>query len=160
MTVQKRLIRIISGGQTGADQGALIAARDLHIPTGGIAPSGWLTEMGPQEQLLRSFGLVECDEQGYDARTRANVMLADGTLIVGPHQDGGTGLTARIADDAAKPIFKLPFDTAEAGSKTAEFLSWLGRHGIQVLNVAGNRESRSPGIQEFTRSFLTRALEG
>jgi hypothetical protein len=38
---------VISGGQTGADQGGLRATRACGIPTGGWAPRGWLTEAGP-----------------------------------------------------------------------------------------------------------------
>ena len=73
-----RLTRLISGGQTGADQqGALLAARELGIPTGGTAPKGWLTETGPQELLLKSFGLIECADPGYAARTEANVLGSD-----------------------------------------------------------------------------------
>lgn len=42
-----RPVRIISGGQTGADQGALVAAKQLGIETGGWTPRGFLTEAGP-----------------------------------------------------------------------------------------------------------------
>lgn len=38
------LASVISGGQTGADFGALLAARDCGIETGGWAPKGWLRE--------------------------------------------------------------------------------------------------------------------
>src|SRR5262249_12492939 len=38
------LDKVISGGQTGADQGALRAARATGIPTGGWAPRRWLVE--------------------------------------------------------------------------------------------------------------------
>ena len=37
--------KIISGGQTGADMGGLLAAKDLGIRTGGWMPKGWLTEL-------------------------------------------------------------------------------------------------------------------
>lgn len=50
--------RVISGGQTGADQAALRAARACGIPTGGWAPRGWLTEDGPS-LWLAEWGLVE-----------------------------------------------------------------------------------------------------
>ncbi len=45
------LDRVISGGQTGADQAALRAARAAGIPTGGWAPLGWKTEEGPAPRL-------------------------------------------------------------------------------------------------------------
>ena len=38
------LSRIISGGQTGADEGGLMAAALLGIPTGGWMPRGFLRE--------------------------------------------------------------------------------------------------------------------
>ena len=81
INTQTQRIRIISGGQTGADQGALLAARALSLPSGGTAPTGWLTETGSEESLLKGFGLIECPEPGYDARTRQNVLDADGTVL-------------------------------------------------------------------------------
>ena len=68
------LERVISGGQTGADQTGLHAARACGIPTGGWAPRGWLTEAGPAP-WLEEWGLVECPEgeteaERYRARRR------------------------------------------------------------------------------------------
>jgi hypothetical protein len=48
------LERVISGGQTGADQGGLRAARACGIPTGGWAPRGWLTEIAYTKWSIRS----------------------------------------------------------------------------------------------------------
>jgi len=149
------LRKIISGGQTGADTGALQAARDLGIESGGVAPKGWLTEDGPQEALLSGFGLTECEEDGYPARTRHNVIDSDGTLLIGPYRTGGTRLTCEIATQLKKPLFLVSYpDSPNAG----DFRNWLERHAIHVLNVAGNREIQSPGIAKFTRSFLVLAL--
>jgi hypothetical protein len=145
--------KIISGGQTGADMGGLLAARELGMKTGGFAPQGWLTENGPQEVLLRSFGLVECAVEGYAPRTRRNIEISDGTLLVGRFQAGGSKLTYEIAIQLKKPLFHA----ATLGDLDA-FQNWLERHRIQTLNVAGNRESQTPGIAEFTRTFLLGAL--
>ena len=156
------MLRIISGGQTGADQGGLLAARALRLPSGGTAPTGWITETGSEELLLKGFGLIECPEPGYDARTRQNVLDADGTLLLGSYAGGGSALTVQIATDAVKPFFHVPFPTsidAEGIDKvSAEFRTWLTNHKIRILNVAGNRESQNPGLQEFTRTFLISAL--
>src|SRR3990167_11025227 len=94
--------RIISGGQTGADQGGLYAGSMLGIETGGWACQGWVTEDGPQRELLRGFGLVECRVAGYAARTEANVRLGDGTGIFYPHLmgqkiTGGSYMTECVA---------------------------------------------------------------
>jgi hypothetical protein len=67
---------VISGGQSGADQAGLRAARTTGIMTGGTAPRGWLAEVAdvqPDEDdsvrwihrscpWLADFGLVECPE--------------------------------------------------------------------------------------------------
>jgi len=151
--------QIISGGQTGADQGGLLAARELAIPTGGTAPQSWLTETGPEEQLLRGFGLMECVEPGYDSRTKMNVFDADGTVIFGSYASGGSALTAKIAREAGKPLFHVPFPALHEGQdKKADFREWLVRFRIRILNVAGNRESQNSGLQEFARKFLIEAL--
>ena len=159
MTPAFRLKKILSGGQTGADQGGLFAARELGVPTGGVAPQDWLTEDGPQQELLSGFGLKECAEPGYSPRTRANVLNSDGTLLVGQYQRGGSALTHQIAEHAGKPIFLLAFASRPDSSRVEEFRFWLLRHKVHVLNVAGNRESQSPGIREFTRDFLIQALQ-
>ena len=115
----------------------------------------------PQEALLRSFGLVECAESGYSARTHNNVLHADGTLLVGQYRSGGSGFTARIAREAGKPLFHLAYVPnlgIVPNERMEEFRYWLERYNIHILNVAGNRESNSPGIQELTRSFLLAAL--
>ena len=156
-----RPTRIISGGQTGADQGGLLAAREMGISTGGTAPQGWLTEAGPQEELLRRFGLVEGEQPGYDTRTRANVLEADGTVIFGSYATGGSALTARLARNAGKPFFDVAFPKPKGkqdADEVAEFREWLAENEIRTLNVAGNRESQNPGLQEFVRKFLIGAL--
>jgi hypothetical protein len=89
--------RVISGGQTGVDQAALRAARAAGIPTGGWAARGWATEDGPAPWLA-DFGLAECPEPGYPARTIANVCDSDGTLWVGTTDSPGGQLTLGTAD--------------------------------------------------------------
>jgi hypothetical protein len=54
--------KIISGGQTGADQAALDAAIKLGIPHGGWIPKGRLTENGP---LPEKYDLSEMPVTSY-----------------------------------------------------------------------------------------------
>lgn len=148
--------KIISGGQTGADTGGLLAARELGIVSGGTAPRCWLSENGPRESELRAFGLLECAEDGFPARTRRNVLDSNGTLLVGRYRTGGSHLTYDVARELGKPLFHISFP--ERRDRMEEFRRWLKENDIVVLNVAGNRESQSPGIGEFTRDFLVTAL--
>src|SRR5215813_13472513 len=116
------LKKIISGGQTGADTGGLLAAQELGIETGGIAPKGWLTENGPEEAMLRSFGLTECEEEGFPARTRRNVSTSSGTLLVGQYETGGSRLTFQVATKLNKPLFLVAFGNSP---DVEEFRRWL-----------------------------------
>ena len=43
---KSKTIKVISGGQAGADQGGLAAAYDLQIETGGTAPYKYNTKWG------------------------------------------------------------------------------------------------------------------
>ena len=54
--------KIISGGQTGADQAGLAVAKRLGIPAGGFLPKGFLTEAGPRHDLAAEYGLVKTEQ--------------------------------------------------------------------------------------------------
>lgn len=150
------MIKVISGGQTGADQGGLRAARAIGIETGGFAPKGWLTETGPAPWLA-DFGLVECALPGYPARTEANVFASDAVVWFGdPDSRGGT-LTYRLVEKHGKGwLYGLPGGTLRPSN-----LAYLLTHGwadIGTLMIAGNRESKAPGIGGRVERFLTRAF--
>ncbi len=141
--------KIISGGQTGADRGGLIAGKILDIETGGTAPKGWMTETGPCPALGHFYGLTE-GLPGYSARTRLNVINSGGTLIMGDVNSSGSSLTRQICMREGKPAILNP--TPE------EFRKWLENYKIEILNVAGNRESKNPGICTKTYELLYSAL--
>lgn len=158
--------KIISGGQTGADMGGLLAGRELGIPTGGYAPRGWKTERRRQEEWLKSFNLEEWKPFGYAARTQANVILCDATIIFGNIHSPGSLLTSKYCKSNRKSLYIQFF--SKYGSISIEklladsqkFRLYLAQQPIGVLNVAGNRESKNPGIEDFTRRFLINALRG
>jgi putative molybdenum carrier protein len=153
------LAKIISGGQSGADIGALRAGEALGIATGGAMPKGFRTEAGPRPNYAERFGMREISSRSYRSRTRQNVIDSDGTVIFsGPSLVAGSLLTERLCDALGKPCFVLDFPAANDQRKL--FADWLAAHPIQVLNVAGNRESRSPGIEEFVFHFLVSMIGG
>lgn len=150
-----RLKKIISGGQTGADQGGLEAAEKLGIPTGGKMPKGFRTEIGSAPELAERFGLDELASDEYPPRTRYNVVDSDATIIFGRVTEPGSRLTKRMCQDSHKPCLVVEdFDDREL-RLVGEFIE---RYKVEVLNIAGNRESGNPGIQKKVRQFLLRAL--
>jgi hypothetical protein len=158
--VRDMRLTITSGGQTGADQGALRAAWSRGVPTGGWAPARWVTEAGPAPWLGEVYGLRECPEPGYTARTLANVRDADALLWFGnPYSPGGRLTLGLLADCHIIPHFVVIHT-----STPADVADWLtgtvfpGEEEVRLL-VAGNRESGSPGIGERVESFVRGVLD-
>lgn len=148
--------RIISGGQTGADRGALDAAIELGIEHGGHCPAGRRAEDG---RIPERFRLIETASSDYAVRTEKNVLDADGTLLVTRGTPtGGSALTAALARKHGRPLLHLDLDSA--ADPVAAFREWLDARAIPCLNVAGPRESSCPGIAQDVRSLLVRALRG
>jgi hypothetical protein len=141
--------RIISGGQTGVDRGALDAAIELGIAHGGWCPRGRLAEDG---RIPKRYKLREIDAFDYRIRTEKNVMDSDATLILYRHNlRGGTAYTRRMALKHDKPFVAV--DLASSYD-VAVLRQWLIDLEVKVLNVAGPRGSSSPNIDEESREFI------
>jgi hypothetical protein len=139
---------IVSGGQTGADRGALDAALAAGVPCGGWCPRGRRAEDGtiPDRYSLRETPTAE-----YPQRTAWNVRDSDGTVILHRGRvDRGTALTERLARRQGRPLLLLDVRSA----RPAELAAWIRKETIARLNVAGPRESRAPGLQAEVTAFL------
>jgi len=146
------LYRIISGGQTGADQAGLWAGRELSLQTGGTAPYNWMTESGPKEEFLRGLGLTPApyDPRTYPIRTLANVRDSDCTVWFGKTGTPGFKATERAVNSLGRLFLINP------GSE--ELYQCLVYKEIQILNVSGNRRSGNLGIEKEVREILVRGL--
>lgn len=149
------ITKLISGGQSGVDLGALKAAKACGIETGGYAPKGWRTETGPMPSL-QDFGLVEDASSDYMSRTDRNVRESDGTVIIG-RRSPGSNRTEDVCLKHGKPCIWIN-DHRLPGR--AKLRLWIKKHQIQVLNIAGNRESVTPGIGALAEEFVTLLLKG
>ena len=148
MTSRAIISRIISGGQTGVDRGALDAAIELDIPHGGKCPRGRLAEDG---RIPNQYQLSETESRRYSVRTEMNVVESDGTLIFFYGQlSGGTELTRRMAIKNQKPFFLFDFTNPP---ELDEVASWIVGENIATLNCAGPRESSCEGISSLTRQL-------
>lgn len=148
------LKKIISGGQTGADQAGLEAALRLCIPHGGWLPKGRLTEDGP---LSGKYNLQEMSTESYPKRTEKNILDSDGTLVVSHGKiTGGTKMTVELAQRHCKPVLHLDLSAVSTGYAARMLRSWLSDNGVRVLNVAGPRASKDPLIFDVTLGLLMR----
>lgn len=141
--------KIVSGGQTGVDRAALDVALELGLPCGGWCPKGRTAEDGT---IAPCYPLRETPSDVYAQRTEWNVRDSDGTLVLTKGRPTeGTAFTIELAARFKKPCLVLDLtDCPDAQSVHA----WASRHAVRVLNVAGPRESRSPGLYEEAKRFL------
>lgn len=155
-------MKIISGGQTGADQAGLAAAKELGIETGGWLPKDCITADGPRPDLLKLYGMKEHPQRGYPPRTERNVLDSDGTIIFGNQSSPGCSLTIRLCKRYNKPYVVVSYPSALSIEETAVALAnWIANEPQQpfyCINIAGNREGKNSGIFEFTKAVLLRAL--
>jgi hypothetical protein len=146
-------LTIISGGQTGVDRAALDVAMERGIPCGGWCPAGRVAEDGPIDPR---YPLRETPSADPAQRTEWNVRDSDGTLLlVTVAHSRGTELTRGIARRMGRPVFEARLDTP---TDCHAFRGWLQTHNIRTLNVAGPRESESPGVYAAACAWLRTAL--
>jgi hypothetical protein len=144
-----RIQRIVSGGQTGVDRGALDAAIAAGVEHGGWCPRGRRAEDG---SIPRRYRLRQTKASSYRVRTEQNVVDSDGTLILYRQRlYGGTELTRRLAEKYGKPCLAVDLEQAADPQPVS---SWIEEQGIAVLNIAGPRESSSPGIARQACEFV------
>ena len=150
------LTRIISGGQTGVDRGALDAAIAAGFPCGGWCPKGRKAEDGV---IPLRYPLTEMPVTAYRARTKQNVVEADGTLILFFETlSGGTLQTLQIAQQLGKPVLTLDCAAKPVGDAAVEARAFIDLHEIATLNVAGPRESSHRGSTECAKQVVALIL--
>jgi Circularly permutated YpsA SLOG family len=151
------LEKIVSGGQTGVDRGALDAALAASFPCGGWCPQGRRAEDGA---IPERYPLDEMSVPGYRPRTRQNVIDSDATLIVffgAP--SGGTLETLRIAEGVGRPVLTLDASSKPVEIAAVEAAAFIEQNAIATLNVAGPRESTHAGSGDYARALVSRLLE-
>ncbi len=150
------LKKIISGGQTGADQAALDVAIKLGIPHGGWIPRGRKTEAG---MLDDKYKLKEMETFDYNKRTERNVIDSDGTLIISHGRlSGGSDYTREMTILHHRPWLHIDLNKSSAFQAAEKIKSWLAENDIEVLNVAGPRASKDPAIYQATVDIIETVL--
>jgi len=150
------LKKIVSGGQTGVDRGALDAALEAAFPCGGWCPKGRKAEDGI---IPQHYPLSEMPGPSYRARTRRNVTDSDGTLVLFFGElTGGTLETLRIAEQLGKPVLTIDCAAKPAADAAVEVGAFVRLHEIATLNVAGPRESTHVAGRAYARSLISAVL--
>jgi len=150
------LTKIVTGGQTGIDRGALDAALEAGFPCGGWAPEGRAAEDG---RIPRRYPLQELAGAGYEERTLQNVADSDGTAILYSGKlEGGTRKTMLHCVEHGKPfelVDATHTDPRDAALKLADFVE---RNRLSILNIAGPRASKWPQAHQSAHSTVRNLL--
>lgn len=151
------MIKIISGGQTGVDRGALQAALDRQVNCGGSCPTDRKAEDG---RIPAHFPVIELADAGYAQRTERNVLDSDATILIHfGNISGGSRLTLYCCREVDRPSLEInasEIDTAEAVQR---MLAFVGEHQVACLNIAGPRESGAPGAAKIARQIVGELLD-
>ena len=148
------LKRIVSGGQTGVDRGALDAALAADFPCGGWVPGDRMAEDGV---IADRYPLMPLPNGNYRQRTRLNVVDSDGTAILygGPLSDG-TRLTRDLCELLNRPCILIGArETPDALAAAEALVKFIEGNNIQTLNVAGPRASGWPAGYRFALNVIS-----
>lgn len=150
------IVKIISGGQVGADISSLQAAYDCGIKTGGTMPKGFKTQIGPKPNWAKKFGLEEHSSDKYPPRTYKNVKDSDATLRFAKNfNSSGELCTMKAINQYKKPYLDIDINNLPPEK---EIVDWLISNNIQILNIAGNAESTSKGIGLKVYKYLVKVF--
>jgi len=169
-------VKIVSGGQTGVDRAALDVALKHGIECGGWCPAGRLDEFGriPDKYPLKEFkhgnkegrspdrpgGLETAapwEARGIFAeRTFANVRDSAGTTIIYDEEiEGGTAYTFECCKHLQRPHQLIDASKVSAENAAKLIADFVRTHKVDILNVAGPRQSE--WLEGY--SYVFRALD-
>jgi hypothetical protein len=150
------LTKIISGGQSGADQAALDVAIKTGIPHEAWIPAGWGIRNGI---VSGSYTFREMPTSSVPQWIKHNILYSNGTLILS-HGALSGGSAAVLQSAGPRYRSALHVDLSETGEfKAAQLIhSWFEKNEIGILNVAGARAGKDPGMYDAVTRVLETAL--
>jgi hypothetical protein len=145
-------VKIISGGQTGVDRAALDVALEHGIECGGWCPAGRLDEFG---KIPDQYPLQELESGGFTERTLENVKDSDGTVIIFSGKlGGGTEQTVRFCVEQRRAHQLIDASKVSAPEAAKLISDFIHKHKIEVLNMAGPRQSEWAGSYDYAYRAL------
>jgi hypothetical protein len=145
-------MKIISGGQTGVDRAALDVALKRGIDCGGWCPGGRLDEFG---RIPDRYPVKELEHGSFAERTLQNVRNSDGSLIIYLEQlRGGTQFTLQCCRELKRPHKLIGAEKKSAEEAAKSIVDFVCERKIDILNVAGPRQSEWPGGYDYAFRVL------
>jgi len=155
-------LTVLTGGQTGVDSYAALAALRAGLAVHLVFPRGYRQEDASLTPARRGrlTGAVfhELDSASFRYRTWTCAYLADVVLLLDPAGGAGCRETARAAKRLGRPLLAPKVGEIRANQVAA----WLAETGARVLMVAGCRASvlAGHGKGRGLRADLTAIMAG
>jgi putative molybdenum carrier protein len=147
-----KALKIISGGQTGVDRAALDVALRHEIECGGWCPAGRLDEVG---KIPDHYPIQELQGGGFTERTLQNVKDSEGTVVIYPGKlEGGTEQTVRFCIELNRPHQLIDASKISPDDAAKLIRDFVLKNKIDILNVAGPRQSEWPEGYDYASGVL------
>lgn len=154
------LKKIVSGGQTGVDRGALDAALAMNFPCGGWCPEGRMADDGV---IPDRYPVQVLSNSGYRKRTKQNIVDSDGTVIIYfgyIYPRGGTEQTLLECIKQNRPYLLIDANELSEERAAERMGSFVIEKQISVLNIAGPKaDEKLPKAHVYTQSTLVLMLQ-
>jgi len=148
--------KIISGGQIGADQGALDVAIKYSIPHGGWIQKGRKTQSG---MIPRKYHLDEMSTASFKDRIEKNVIDSNGSVIITYGTiTGGADYCRKMAQKHGRPCLHIDLNTISEFTAAIRLHAWIIENDIEVLNVNGSRASEDSSIYKDIMEVIESAV--
>jgi hypothetical protein len=163
---------VITGGQTGADQSGWRAAKAAGIACGGWMPPNFATADGNRPEFAEAYGAKALDirdyadlfgvvdwKAAYRDRTFLNAGMSDACVWFGnPYSPGGY-CTQRACQKANIDYYVVTRPDYHGDEDMPPLHDWIrectAADEVRTLMIAGNRESKAPGIGAFVERYLS-----
>ena len=161
-----RIIEILSGGQSGADRGAMDAARAFGITVGGWCPAGGWAEDLPDPPGVRALypQMVETPLSDVAQRTEWNIRDSSCCIVLNTTTRGtshGTDIGYAFYEKYGTPHFEIILDGEETvDEQIGRALDWLESLDDEdmVVSFGGPRASEYPNIYDIAFRVVSALL--
>ena len=148
--------KIISSGQTIADQAALDVAIKLGFPHGGWIPKGRITEAGP---LPDKYRLKEMPTDNYSECIEQNVKDSKGTLIISYGKlTGDLNYAREMALKHKRQLLGIDLNQTIQFKAASLVSDWVQLRRIDILYVIGPSASVNPDAWKHTANIVEGAI--
>jgi len=157
LTKIKSNMKIISGGQTGADIAGVEVALKHGFETGGSMPRGWITLKGSRPDYKNTYGMKETVQSTYPPRTELNVKESDCTIWFGQNKfSAGKLCTFKYIRIHKKPSKDIDIDDPDSIDEIAD---WIKANNFNIINIAGNSETSVNNMEKRVSDYLDKLFD-